>query len=69
MTQLAMSVMGSLAVIFIIVGGIQMAASAGDPKRFQRGRETVLYACVGLAIAISALAIVTFVAGSTKGGH
>jgi hypothetical protein len=38
-----------------------MVASAGDPKRFAQGRESVIYAVVGLIIAISAFAIVQFV--------
>lgn len=57
---------GSLSVIFIIVGGLQMVSSSGDPQRFRMGRESVIYACVGLVIAIGAYAIVSFVANGVK---
>jgi hypothetical protein len=55
---------GGLSVIFIIVGGLQLALSAGSPTRVKQGRETILYACVGLGVAIAAQAIVLFVAKS-----
>lgn len=52
---------GLLSTIFIIVGGLQMVSSAGDPQRFRMARETVIYSCVGIIIAIMAFAIVTFI--------
>ena len=67
--QILMILVGMLAVVFIIVSGIQMSISAGSPQRFERARETLLYAVVGLGVAIGAYAIVTFIAGSVKGGH
>jgi hypothetical protein len=61
-----MIVIGSLAVIFIIAGGLQMAISAGDAKKVETARNTMIYACVGLVIAISAYAIVSFLTGKIK---
>jgi cytochrome b subunit of formate dehydrogenase len=61
--KILMSVVGMLAIVFILVSGVQMAASAGNPKRFAQARETLLYAIVGLAVAIAAFAIVTFFTG------
>ncbi|HEY2004295.1 MAG TPA: pilin [Candidatus Saccharimonadia bacterium] len=61
--QIIMTVVGMLAVVFILVSGVQMVSSNGDPKRFAQGRQTLLYAVVGLAVAIGAYAIVTFVSG------
>jgi hypothetical protein len=66
-TQVAMGLVGALAVIALIVGGIQLALSAGDAKRYQQARETILYAVVGIAVAIAAYAIVGFIADSVKG--
>jgi uncharacterized membrane protein len=68
-TKLLMSAVGGLALIFIVVAGIQMALSAGNSKRFMQARETLLYAVVGLAVSIAALAIVTFISNSVNGGH
>ncbi|HSX01342.1 MAG TPA: hypothetical protein VLF67_03820 [Candidatus Saccharimonas sp.] len=58
------ALIGGLAVVFIIVGGLQMVTSAGSPQRFKQGRETVLYAVVGLVVAIGAYAAVTFIGSS-----
>lgn len=57
-------VMGSLAVIMVIVGGLQYVLSSGDPKRTARAKETILYAAIGVVISISAYAIVTFISSS-----
>jgi glucose uptake protein GlcU len=61
-----MTIMGSLALVFLIVGGILYAVSAGNSKRISQAREAILYSIVGLVIAISAYAIVTFIANSFK---
>jgi uncharacterized BrkB/YihY/UPF0761 family membrane protein len=61
-TQLIMGVLGGIAIIAIIYAGITFAYSRGDAKRVQQARETILYAVVGLVVAIAGLAIVTFLA-------
>ncbi len=61
-TVLAISVVGMLAVVFLIYGGLQMTLSAGDPKRYQQGRQTLLYSVFGVVLAILAYGIVAFVA-------
>lgn len=58
-------VIGSLAILALIAGGIQLAVSAGNAKRVQQGRETIIYAVVGLLIAISAAAVVWFIESAT----
>ena len=60
--KLMMSVVGSVALVFLIVGGLQLAFSTGNAKRVSQARETILYAVIGIIVAIAALAIVTFVA-------
>jgi len=59
--RILMTLIGMLAVIFVIVGGIQYAVSGGDSKRTSQAKETILYACVGVAVSIAAIAIITFV--------
>lgn len=66
--EAAMGLVGGLAVIFLIFGGFLMVMSAGNPARFERGRETVLYAVIGIIVAIGAYAIVYFVSGAANGG-
>ena len=57
---------GMAAIVMVIVGGLQIVLASGNPARFKQGRETVIYAVVGLAVAISAYAIVTYISGSFK---
>lgn len=54
-------IMGAVAVIFIIVGGFQYVLSTGNPDRAKNAWMTMLYAFIGLIVALSALAIVKFV--------
>lgn len=44
-------VIGAMSVIAIIVGGIFYITSGGDQKKAEKGKKTVLYACIGIAIA------------------
>jgi hypothetical protein len=60
-TEIVTYLVGGLAIIFIIVGGLQMVTSNGDPRRFATGRETIIYAMVGIAVAIASFAIVAFI--------
>jgi hypothetical protein len=62
--KLLFTIIGGLSIIFIIIGGIQIATAAGSPSRFKQGRETVLYAVVGLIVALSSYAIVAYVGGA-----
>lgn len=39
---------GALAVLFIILGGIQYITSAGDPKKVETAKKTLTYAIIGL---------------------
>jgi Type IV secretion system pilin len=54
-------VIGVASVIMIIIGGIKMIMSGGDPSAVKSGRDTVIYALIGVVIAIFAQAIVSFV--------
>lgn len=56
-------IMGSLAVVMIIVGAIRFLTSNGDPGKNKQARMTIAYAVVGLIVVISAYAIVNWVLG------
>lgn len=59
-------VLGMIAVIMIVIGGIRYTTSNGDSSQVKAAKDTVLYAVVGLVIAIMAFAIVNFVLASFK---
>ena len=54
-------VLGAIAVIMIIIGGIRYTTSNGDASSIKGAKDTILYAVVGLVVAILAYAIVNFV--------
>ena len=57
-------VLGAIAVIMIVVGGIRYTTSNGDSSAITGAKNTILYAVVGLVIALLAYAIVNFVLGA-----
>lgn len=54
-------IIGVLSVIMIIYGGIIYVISAGDSGRVSKAKNTIMYAIVGLIVALLAYAIVNFV--------
>ena len=52
---------GIVSVIMIIIGGIRYATSNGDSNQVSAAKNTIMYAVIGLVIAIFAYAIVNFV--------
>lgn len=54
-------IIGAVAVIMIIIGGIRYVTSNGDSAQTTSAKNTVLYAVVGLVVALMAFAIVNFV--------
>ncbi|HUS25864.1 MAG TPA: hypothetical protein VMY99_00775 [Nevskiaceae bacterium] len=58
--QLVFGIIGVLAVILIVLAGLRFITADGDPQEIAKARQTIVYALVGLAIALSAEAIVTF---------
>ena len=61
--NIAMTVLGVVCVIMLIVGGYNYTMSAGDASKVTKAKNTILYAIIGLVIALLALAIVNFVLG------
>lgn len=60
-------VVGFVAVVMMIVGGISFITSQGDSAKVTKARNTILYGVVGLVVALLAFAIVNFVLGSVFG--
>ena len=58
---------GIISVIMIIIGGIRYATSNGDSTQVTAAKNTIMYAVIGLVIAIFAYAIVNFVLFQTVG--
>lgn len=62
--EILLRVAAILAVVFVIYGGFSYVTSQGDPEGTGRAKNTLVNALVGLAIAVTAAAIVSFIAKS-----
>lgn len=56
-------VIGVASVIMIIVGGLRYVTSAGDSGSVSSAKNTIMYALVGLVVALFAQAMVQYVLG------
>lgn len=54
-------IIGIIAVIMVMVGGVKYTTSSGDAQKAANARSTILYAIVGLIVAAMAQVIVRFV--------
>lgn len=61
-------IIGAIAVIMLIIGGIRYVVSGGDSGAVTGAKNTILYAVIGIVVAILAYAAVHFVIGSFAGG-
>ena len=57
-------VIGIVAVIAIVYGGVQYMTSTGNTDKIQKAKHTILYAVIGLIICVLAYAIVNIVIGT-----
>ena len=56
-------IIGAVSVIMLIYGGIRYTTSGGNANSVTAAKNTIMYAIIGLIIAIFAFAIVNFVVG------
>lgn len=61
------AMVGIIAVIMVIVGGVNFMTSQGDPEKIKRAKNTILYGVIGLIITLLAFAIVSFVLKGMNG--
>ncbi|HEX7633403.1 MAG TPA: pilin [Candidatus Saccharimonadales bacterium] len=60
------AILGALAVLMIVIAGLRFITAQGNPQDVAKARNTIIYAVIGLIIAISAEAIVTLALGNLK---
>ncbi len=57
---------GAVSVIMIIVGGLRYVLSNGDSTSTKGAKDTIMFAVIGIIVAIAAFAIVHFVTTNIK---
>ncbi len=50
-----------IAAFMVIVGGIQILVSGGEPAKFEKGKKTILYTAVGYGIILVGSGIISIV--------
>ncbi len=59
--QLAFGVIGTIALIMLIIAGFNLSTSGGgNPEAAAKARKTIIYTVIGLFVAISGELIVSF---------
>lgn len=61
-------IIGALSVIMLIIGGIRYTVSGGNASAITAAKNTIMYAIVGIIVAVLAYAIVNFVLTTLVGG-
>jgi hypothetical protein len=54
-------ILGMVAVVMIVIGGIRYTTSNGDSSAIKSAKDTILYSVIGLIVAILSYTIVNFV--------
>lgn len=57
----AMGIIGSLALAMFIFGGVLWMTSAGNAERVTKGKQTIIWATIGMIVIFAAYAVVNFI--------
>ncbi len=60
---IGLSVIGMVAVLFLIIGGYHILTSQGSPEKLQKGREYILYSILGLLLGVFGFVFVQIITG------
>ena len=55
-TNVLLFIIGAIAVIMIVIGGLRYVISGGDAKQVDAAKNTILYAIIGIIVAFIARA-------------
>jgi uncharacterized membrane protein len=68
-TNVLLFIVGAIAVIMIVIGGLRYVTSGGNQNAVTAAKNTILYAIIGIIVAILAYAVINFVLGSLLPGN
>jgi hypothetical protein len=66
-TNTLLLAIGFVSVVMLIIGGFRYVLSNGNEKSVTGAKDTILYAIIGVVVALLAYAIVQFVLGTFPG--
>lgn len=62
-SNLVFGLLGGISVLIIVIAGLRFVINQGNPQEVTKARNTIIYALLGLVVALSAWTIVSFVLG------
>jgi len=65
---LLLAIVFFLGVIFLILGGIMYITAGGDPSKVDRAKDVLVYAVIGVGVAVLAWALMRFLMSYLTGG-
>lgn len=66
--SVVLSVIGSLALLAFIIGGVRWLFSGGNTEQVKKGAKTMLYAVIGLFVVFGSYAILSTIITGLTGG-
>ncbi len=67
-TSILLFIVGAVAVVMLIFGGIRYVVSGGDQNSVTAAKNTILYAIIGVIVAMLAYAAVSFITDAISRG-
>ncbi len=61
------AILGIVCVVVMIIGGVNYMTSNGDSGKVEKGKKTIIYGLIGLAVCVLSFAIVNFVIANIIG--
>lgn len=52
---------GTVAFVFMLIGGINFMTATGDPGKIKKAKDTILYSAIGLVVCIISAAVVNWI--------
>lgn len=60
-TNVLLYIIGAVAVVMLVIGGIKYTTSAGDQQAIKSAKDTIFYSIIGIVVAFLAYAVVNFI--------
>ncbi len=61
--NIVFALIGAICLIIVVIAGFRYVISRGEPQQIARAKDTIIYAIIGLVIAVLGVTIVNFVVG------
>lgn len=65
--QIILGIAGSLTLLMFVIGGVQFLLSGGNTKMIEKGKTTLKYATLGLALILLAGVVIKLLIGKLTG--